>query len=157
MIDPKAAIGMYAMTHRVIKLQTGGMTHQESLMQLPFGGNCMNWVLGHIMANRTNVENLMNLPTTWGPGEAERYRRGSAPVTESVEGVYELGTILADLDRSQEQLVEALQAMKPRDMEQVRGDSTLGDRLAFFYFHEAYHAGQLEIFRQMAGKDAMIK
>ena len=157
MIDAKAVIGMYSITHRTIKLQTDGMTHEESLMQLPFGGNCMNWVLGHIMANRTNVETLMNLPAIWSYDEAQRYRRGSPPVTGEDGDEYPLDKILKDLDRSHAQIVEALQAMTPEDMEQVRGDSTLGERLAFFHFHETYHAGQLEIFRQMAGRDAKIK
>lgn len=159
MMNPKTLIDLYSMTHRVIKLQTGGVTHEESLMQTPFGGNCMNWVVGHVMANRTNVETLMDLPTVWSLEEAQRYRRGSAPVTGSEEDgeVYSLDKMLHDLDRSQTQIVEALEGMTPEDMEQAKGDSTLGERLAFFYFHETYHSGQLEIFRQLVGKEAMIK
>jgi hypothetical protein len=159
MIDPKMLVSLFAMTHRVVKLQTGGLTHEESLMQTPFGTNCLNWVVGHIMANRTNIETLMELQPVWSLEEAQRYRRGSAPVTGREEDgeIYSLDKMLHDFDRSQTQLVEALQGITPEDMAQPKGDSTLGERLAFFYFHETYHSGQLEIFRQLVGKEAMIK
>ena len=29
-----------------------GLTHAESLLHLPFKANCLNWVLGHILAGR---------------------------------------------------------------------------------------------------------
>ncbi len=156
MIDPKAVIDMYSTTYGVIKLQTDGLTHEESLIQLPFGGNCLNWVVGHIVANRTHVERLLNIPVVWSPDDAQRYRRGSAPVTAS-EDAYLLETILEALDRSQKGILAALDGMTTDDMSQAKDDSTVGQQLAFLHFHEAYHSGQLEIFRQMAGKEPQIK
>ena len=37
----------------VIKAQTKGLSHADSLLQLPFRGNCLNWVLGHIAGTRS--------------------------------------------------------------------------------------------------------
>lgn len=39
----------------IIKVQTQGLTHADSLLQLPFRGNCLNWVVGHIAANRNTM------------------------------------------------------------------------------------------------------
>ena len=54
-------------------------------------------------------------------------------------------------------LLEALQQKQAGDLEQPRGEGTVADALVFLNFHEAYHTGQLEIFRQMVGKDAVIR
>jgi hypothetical protein len=42
--------------------------------------------------------------------------------------------------------------------EYASGDrkTTVGQRAFFLYFHETYHVGQTELFRQLAGKDDKI-
>ena len=80
MIDPQVLADMYSTTYGVIKRQTAGMTHEESLMQLPFGGNCMNWVLGHIVSSRTRIEAILGAPLTLSDADITRYKRGSEPV-----------------------------------------------------------------------------
>jgi hypothetical protein len=45
----------YGLTYRVIKRQLDGVSHEESLVQPPFRGNCLNWVLGHIVCSRAEV------------------------------------------------------------------------------------------------------
>ena len=39
---------------RVIKNKTNGLTHADSMKQLPFPANCMNWNLGHILILHEN-------------------------------------------------------------------------------------------------------
>ena len=60
--------------------------------------------------------------------------------------------IMADFDRSQEALLAALRALSPRASDQAAGDATLGVELLRHGLHEAYHAGQLELLRSLAGK-----
>ena len=52
MIDAKMMADHYALSLRNLHMQTNGLAHQDSLMQLPFRGNCMNWTLGHVLLCR---------------------------------------------------------------------------------------------------------
>ena len=42
MIHPALLTEMYTQTYDVIKRQTAGATHEESLRPPPAGGNCLN-------------------------------------------------------------------------------------------------------------------
>jgi hypothetical protein len=68
--------------------------------------------------------------------------------------------LLTWLDRSQESIASALSKMGGADLarEYLSGDrkTTVGQRAFFLYFHETYHVGQTELFRQLAGKDDKI-
>ena len=43
---------MLGTANNVIKQKTEGLTHADSMLQLPIPANCMNWILGHIMVYR---------------------------------------------------------------------------------------------------------
>src|SRR4051794_4037563 len=51
----------------IIKAQTAGLTHDESLLQLPFRGNCMNWVIGHILEGRNTILDLLGAEPAFDP------------------------------------------------------------------------------------------
>jgi len=59
MISSKALSTAFARNVEIIKMQTEGLTHQDSLLQLPFRGNCLNWVVGHLLTNRCNIIRLL--------------------------------------------------------------------------------------------------
>ena len=63
---------------------------------------------------------------------------------------------MADLDETQARLEAALAGLTIEDMEQANGDRTLGERLSFSYWHEAYHTGQTELLRQVSGVDDKV-
>ncbi len=122
------------------------MTHEESLCQPPAGGNCLNWVVGHIVVARANVLALLGEAPSWDWAGLRRYIPGSAPVTAGADALG-FERLLADFDRAQEQLVAALGRQSPEDLAAVRDDRTLGAHLASCHFHESYHAGQIELLR----------
>jgi uncharacterized damage-inducible protein DinB len=72
----------------------------------------------------------------------------------------QLEDLLARLDQAQEHIAAALEGMDEAalDREITRGErkTTVGRRLFFLYFHETYHVGQTELFRQLAGKDDKV-
>ena len=39
----------------VVRAQTEGITHENSLCQPPFRGKCLNWVLGHLAQYQDQV------------------------------------------------------------------------------------------------------
>jgi hypothetical protein len=160
MIDATDLAGAFARNVSVVKMQTEGLTHAESLIPLPHG-NCLNWVIGHIVEGRDGVLEVLGEPSVSG-AVVERYQRGSEPVagTEAAvggEGVLPLAQLLELLERSQERLEVALSHMDLNALARTSaGDArgrSIGQRLFFLYFHETYHVGQTELFRQIAGKD----
>ena len=110
MINSQDLSNAFARNVAIIKMQTDGLTYEDSLRQLPFHGNCLNWVLGHIAESRDGVlETLGESPLmdTYGV----RYKRGSDPMTQADEGTMTLEELLNWLDRSQERIATALSKM----------------------------------------------
>jgi uncharacterized protein YciI len=144
---------------QVIRMQADGLTHAESLLQLPFRGNCLNWVLGHILANRNRVIDLLGETPFWDEAEVSRYARGSEPIASEGQAL-PLERLLGNLDRSQELIEAGLAQVTPQDMATpIAGDErgrALGELLLGLHWHETYHVGQLEILRQLAGKDDQV-
>jgi uncharacterized damage-inducible protein DinB len=159
MINWQDLSNAFARNASIIKMQAEGLTNEDSLRQLPFHGNCLNWVLGHIVVSRDSVLETLGEPLVMD-SYGVRYKRGSDPVTQADEGTRALEELLDWLDRSQERIVTALSKMDEAALarEYTSGDrkTTVGQRAFFLYFHETFHVGQTELFRQLAGKDDKI-
>ncbi|MEO5952522.1 MAG: hypothetical protein ABIQ44_08680, partial [Chloroflexia bacterium] len=69
----------------VIKSQTEGLTHADAFVQT-HGGNCLNWLLGHIAVHRDKILDTMGEPPV-SADLVELYDRGSEPIVEDEEGV----------------------------------------------------------------------
>ncbi len=156
MITVNELADAFARNVSVIKLQTKDLTHDDSLIQPPFEGNCLNWVLGHIAENRDRMFELLGEPKLMEMSGA-RYKRGSDAITAPDGNTLRLEEILDWLDRSQERMAAVLGRSNETTLarEIAVGNNrtmTVGQRLFFLYFHETYHVGQTELFRQLAGK-----
>lgn len=150
----------FARNWNVVKMQTKDLTHADSLRQPPFHGNCLNWVLGHVVQHRDQILRLLGEPTLF-EDRGERYKRGSEPLTADDNGVVSLGELLGCLDQQQARLAARLADMEDTAWarEITVGNQrtmTVGQRVFFLYFHETYHVGQTELFRQLAGKDDRV-
>jgi hypothetical protein len=159
MIEPTLLISLFERGYTVLKGQTDGLTHEDSLLQLPFRGNCLNWVIGHLLASRSGVMQALGMTPVWSDELRTRYGRGSDPVTlENSASACRLEDMLRDLDRAHEQIVACLRTKTLADMLQPsdRPNMTMGERLAHSAWHEAYHAGNTEALRQLAGKDDQV-
>lgn len=149
----------FARNVTIIKRQTDGLTHEDSLLQPPFHGNCLNWVLGHIAASRDDVLDLLGEPPVLGDAGA-RYKRGSEPLVAEEDGTLRLDALLDRLDRAQERIAAALARMDEAALARLlpfgSRQMSVGQRVFFLYFHESYHVGQTELFRQIAGKHDQV-
>jgi sirohydrochlorin ferrochelatase len=160
--DAETLIHSFQRTHWLMKKQTDGLTHDDSLLQPPFRSNCLNWVLGHILVSRNTCLSLLGQPMLWSEAERARYKRGSEPIIGNAQAL-RLDKLLADLDESQRLIQDALEQISPEGLAAAAGededdDRNLGQRLAGVHWHETYHTGQLEILRQLAGtNDAVIR
>lgn len=92
----------------------------------------------------------------WTEEEAAAYAQESEPITAA--DAHPLEKLVADLDTAQERLGAALEQVTPEELAHVPEgkDRSLGERLSFLYWHEAYHTGQTELLRQLAGTDDKI-
>jgi hypothetical protein len=160
MITDKQLIDAFERNIRVIQMQTKGLTQADSLLQMPFRANCMNWVIGHILANRDSILKTLGEEPLLSDQEIEVYNRESELVVEESAGVIPLEKMLEVLERGQEKIGVVLADLNAEEFSkeiQVGGQNrTLGERLFFLYFHETYHLGQTEYLRQLAGMDDKV-
>lgn len=145
-------------TQRTIGVNTEGVTHEESLVRPGSGGNCINWVLGHIVVHRGVMLTLLGQPPFWSDEEAEVYRRGSSGDLPASR-LKPLDALRADLESSSTRLRAAMAAADDTVLRSPApsGKLTVGERLAFLVFHEAYHTGQIGLLRRLAGRPGAIR
>jgi uncharacterized damage-inducible protein DinB len=160
MIELQDMVEAFARNWRIIQAQTESLSHAQCLLQLPFRGNCMNWVLGHIAENRNSLLLLLGEEPILSDKESARYKHGSEPVRADGEDVIPLERLLSLLQHSQERIAIAIPQLTADDLARKvrdhRGEITLANRLFFLYYHETYHTGQTELLRQLAGTDDKI-
>jgi len=143
-----------------LKMNLEGLTHEESLVQPQPAGNCLNWIVGHILANRTGMLGLLGRDPVWNEEEAKPYQRGSEPLTDPALAK-DLNELVAMLENSQESILtgiaeisaEGLQAPAPSGKE----GETVETGLAALVFHEAYHVGETGILRRLLGHAGAIQ
>lgn len=160
MITKEALGEAYAGNLRLIKLQTEGLSNADSLVQTPYNINSLNWVVGHIAVNRDNILRLLGSEPMLSEAETARYKRESDPIKSDGEDVIALERLLEILERGGEKITEELAAMDEAELDReiMVGERkvTLGARLYFYYFHDTYHTGQIDLLRQVAGANDKI-
>ncbi len=155
---------MYEFSYGAIKRNLDDVTNEESLVQPPGAGNCLNWVLGHIVSARNTALKLAGVAPMVGEDVAAHYRRGSEPLQRG-EKVPDLATLRGLLSDTQHQLVPALAALSdealtqpvPEAMRRPPLTGSVADALLRLHYHEGYHNGQIGLLRRLAGKEGAIK
>ena len=160
MITVTDLIGVLERNLGIVKAQTQGLTHADSLLQLPFRGNCMNWVLGHLADNRNTILLLLGEQAILSKAQAKRFGYGSEPVCGEAEDLLTLHQLLSLLEQSQKAIAASLQNISAeelaREVQSHLGTTTLEQLIFFFCWHDTYHTGQAEALRQLAGKDDKV-
>ncbi len=144
-----------SMELEIIKEQTKGLTQADTLIQPQPGGNCMNWVLGHLLDNQVLVLEILGGESPIGKTVLSRYTRESDPIAAGSGGILELDTLLDWHVKVNTALKTRLDQMTETDFDQELmlwdKNATLGWRVFFLHFHYTYHIGQLEFLRNLAG------
>ena len=144
-----------------MKLNIEGITHPESLQSPPGGGNCLNWVLSHILNSRNGVFPWIGLEPFWGEEHSGRYGRGSPPLTDPAEAVpfQELERLYGE---SQQWLFSRLPELNKQQLQAALPNpgpvlgTTVREGLVTVAFHEAYHVGKTALLRRVLGKKEAI-
>ncbi len=156
-MNPEILSQMFAFNQYCIKMNTEDLTQSDSLVQPHSGGNCLNWVLGHIVATRKLILEHLGESPIWSDEEAKQYIRGSKPI-QNGDQTQTLDKILTDFNRSQKIIVDKLSKMSAENLsKKVDEKDTLAQKLVFLHFHETYHIGQTGLLRRIAGKEGAIR
>jgi uncharacterized damage-inducible protein DinB len=150
------------MTQGVVRANTAGLTQEDSLVQPRPDGNCLNFVVGHLVNVYDKILPLLAQEPVMGDAVA-RYERGSPALRDPSEAV-DFHELLAAFDTQTERFQAGLATLAPEALERPMPgpDSggelteTLRSLLATILFHQTYHVGQTGLLRRIAGKPGAI-
>ncbi len=129
------------------------VTHAESLQTPKATINCMNWIVGHVLAGRHEALELLEFTAFWGEDQLGLYRSGSATLTDQ-EAALEFNFLVDELQRSQELLEAALGAASEPQLQTVvetrRGEKPIWKHVDGLAWHETFHVGQVDLLRAYA-------
>jgi hypothetical protein len=156
-------VKMYEFSYGAINRNLEGLSHAESVVVPRPSGNCLNWVLGHVILSRGLLLTLTGGTPVLIAGQAEPYKRGS--LCGAVDGLLDLATLRGLLADSQEQLIPGLAAMSddtlarpvPEPHNRPPLTASIADAFTRLHYHESYHNGQIGLLRRIAGKDGAIR
>jgi hypothetical protein len=129
------------------------VSHAESLQSPHAKINCMNWIVGHILAGRHEALELLGSPSFWVEEQLSLYRSGSASLTDQ-QSALAFDVLVDELQGSQALIAAALEAI-PEDQLQVvvetrRGEKPIWKHVDGLAWHETFHVGQVDILRAYA-------
>lgn len=161
--DIEVLIEQARVVHRIVRMNTDGLTEEDSLVRPEPGGNCLNWVVGHLVCVYDAVLPALAQEPVMSKEALQRYDRGSKPLLEPAEAL-PLTKLLDAWDEASQRYQAGLAAMTPDQLDQPapftprkNPDETVRSLLAIIAFHQAYHAGQTGLLRRIAGKDGAMK
>src|SRR5262245_19066847 len=149
----------FDLVYRMIADNVEGMTAEQSLAQPSPGGNCANWILGHLTNVQNDVMRLAGQEPVWASDQLSN--AGWDPITSQAKAIpWEImrGRILD----SRERCVAAISNLSDQKMADevphpFGGTSSRGQLLGTLSFYQAYHAGQFGIARRIAGLEGAVK
>ncbi|HEV7591375.1 MAG TPA: DinB family protein [Longimicrobium sp.] len=161
-MDAETLRHMFGLATRALAANLEGFTEADALAQPPGGGNCVNWVVGHVIVHRNHMLRALGHEPVWGADADARYDRASPPVT-GAEGALPLAALTEALDRSRERVLAALEAATDEQLgaapvsESGNATGPVGRRVALLMVHEGYHAGQVATLRRISGRAGAIR
>lgn len=151
------------MVRDVVGVNVNGLTHEESLVQPNSGGNCLNWIMGHLLAAYANLLPLLGQEQVLPKDTLKRYARGSAPITSGNDAL-DFGRLTAGWNQASERVEAGLGSLTPDILAQPVPNSPSGNPnetvrtlITTLMFHQAYHAGQTAVLRRIAGREGAIR
>ena len=148
----KKIIEDYDFHTKLIHRFVDGISHEESLLQPPFEANCLNWVMGHIVTNRSHTLEVFGITHNWQNEVRPLYDIGSPPIKPESKAIH-LDVLLQYLDQSQTMLNSRLEAISSEELigsfTNYRGEKSLHKHANEFHWHEAFHLGQLDLLNAM--------
>jgi uncharacterized damage-inducible protein DinB len=147
----------------VLDKNTADLSQEDSLEGPENGGNCLNWVVGHITRTRNMALGTLGQKPPFAMNDFDVYDQRTG-VPFSPDRALPIEELRRRYKAMQEPLVNAIKKMSPETLsspppKKFTGEpnETVGSNLATFAFHESYHVGQTGVLRRVAGKPGVIK
>jgi len=149
----------FGLMYQVSASNLDGLTHEQSLAQPSPGGNCANWILGHLTNVQNGVMKLIGEKPVWESDQLAR--AGFDPITGPAKGI-DWNTMRDRFLGAKDRCLKAISTLSDASLAEsvphpFGGNTTRGELLNLLAFHQTYHAGQLGMCRRFAGLDGAIK
>ena len=148
MINQKILLTIYEYSYFLTKQGISRISHQNSLVTPPGGDNSANWIMGHIITSRCNVLAMLKIVPPWDFERCQPYLPDSEPLSPD-DKVEDIEIMKRLLDETQTSLIAAIQELTEVNLNRNNGQNTLGEDLAGYAIHEAFHAGEIGIISSM--------
>jgi uncharacterized damage-inducible protein DinB len=149
----------FELMYQIAGVNLDGITPEQSLAQPSPGGNCANWILGHL----TNVQNgVMRLAGEKPVWESDQLNRaGEEPIRNGAEAI-DWNTMRDRFLGSRDRCLAAISQLSDDGMAETvphpfGGTTSRAELLNVLAFHQAYHVGQLAVARRVAGLEGALK
>ena len=149
----------FGLMYRTAAANLDGLTHELSLAQPSQGGNCANWILGHLMNVQNGVMQILGEKPVWESDQLAR--AGHDPITGPAEAIH-WSTLRDKFLGSRESCLTAISSLSDEALAEpvphpFGGTCSRAELLNLLAFHQTYHVGQLAISRRIAGLDGAVK
>lgn len=134
------------------------VSQEDSLRTPAVGGNSINWMLGHLIATRGRLLELLDAKPAWHAELSKIYNPELTNFPAKAKPMSELNRLLKD---SLDEMSAALSAFEPSlsdptDHMPHLKEGTWADRIGSYICHEAYHCGQIGLARRALGKKGLF-
>lgn len=149
----------YRFVYQTAAANASGLTQEDSVRQPSPGGNCSNWILGHLVGAHNSVMKLLGEDPVWE--DQSLARAGAEPIT-GPDGAIPWETLRERFIESQDRCLAAIDGLTDEQLAEggftdpFGNACTRGELLSLLAFHQAYHAGQLGLSRRLAGHRGVI-
>jgi len=150
-------------TQQIVRMNLEDISHEESMCQPQPGGNCLNWVVGHLVCIYDEVLPLLGQKPVLGRDVLRRYARGTPPLQDAAEALQFFDLIRA-WDEASTRVDAGLASVTAEKLNTPAPGSprknpheSVRSLLALIFFHQAYHAGQTGLLRRLSGKEGALR
>jgi len=149
----------FGLMYQTAAANLDGLTQEQSLMHPSPGGNCANWILGHLTNVQNGVMGLIGEKPVWESGQLTR--AGFDPISGAANAI-EWNTMRERFLGSKDRCLAAISGLSDRALAEsvphpFGGTTSRAELLHLLAFHQTYHVGQLALSRRIAGLEGAVK
>jgi len=149
-------------TQQVLRMNVEGFTQEQSLIAPQPAGNCLNWIVGHLLCVYNDVLPLVGQEPVLPKDALTRYGRGTPPLQDGNEAL-PLNELMSKCEEAVKRFDDGLASLSLEKLDSAapfspsqNPNETVRSLLAIVAFHQAYHVGQTGVLRRIAGKPGAI-
>ena len=155
----EAIAQQFGFIYKITATNLEGMTSEQSLAQPSPGGNCANWILGHLTNVQNGVMQVLGEKPVW---ESEELARAGTEPIVGRHAAIDWTTLKERFLGSRERCLAAISSLSDKGLAEsvphpFGGTCSRAELLNLLAFHQAYHVGQLGMSRRIAGLEGAVK